>query len=191
MWCHRSRIQCYLSHPEDSTPAVSCCRANGGPVLYLGWLWGNPDIVQMLHTPILLIRAPTICHGRNGYTQLNKTRSTDDTMRLFQINDLVMFGYACPSHFRPGLSTVICALIVLPVTHLKPVLRIHNVCHCFMSLNRNEVWRVINFSTYWKRSILSNVLLKIEYSPQIQVRWKMKLKKRPVTFNKPCACHAL
>ena len=41
--------------------------------------------------------------------QLSRTRSTDDEMRHFQINNLVMFGYACLSHFRLRLQTVICA----------------------------------------------------------------------------------
>ena len=57
----------------------------------------------MLHTSIFLMSAPNIFHGWNRNTQLSRTRGTDDVMRLFQINDLAMFGYARPLHFRPKL----------------------------------------------------------------------------------------
>ena len=57
----------------------------------------------MLHTPISLMSAPNIFHGQNENAHLSWTHNIDDAIRLFQINDLVMFGYACPSNFIPGL----------------------------------------------------------------------------------------
>ena len=71
--------------------------------------------------------------------------------------------------------------------HLKHDFQIYNMCHCFKSLDQNEAWQVINFSIYWKWSILSNVLPKIKYFPQ-KSHGEMKLKKRPIIFNRPCTC---
>ena len=182
---HRSRMQCWHSQLEDY--AVSCCHENGSPGLPLGWLWGNPERT-MLHTPIFLMSVPNIFHGWNGNTQLSRTRNIDNAVRLFQINDLVMFDCACSSQFRPGLHKPWYVVLKLTVTHLKLNFRLHNVCHCFVSLDRNDVWQVINFSIYWKLSILCNVLPKIQIFPQNISHGKMKLKMRPITFNQPCTC---
>ena len=59
---------------------------------------------------------------------------------------------------------------MLPVTHLKHDFPINNVCHCFVSLDRNDMWQVIYFSTYSKWSILSIVLPKIIYFQKFKLR---------------------
>ena len=54
----------------------------------------------LIHTPVLLTSVPnnfTVETGILGWVELVKLMMHWD----FQINDLVMFGYACPSHFRP------------------------------------------------------------------------------------------
>ena len=138
---------------------------------------------SMLHTPILLMSAPNIFHGWNGNTQLSRTRKIDDAMRLFQIIDLVMFGLLVRHISDPDYKPWY-ALLMLPATHLKLDFQIHNVCHCFVSLDQSEAWQVINFSIYWKRSILSPVLPKIKYFPKNKSHGKTKLKKgRLVLIN--------
>ena len=56
---------------------------------------------------------------------------------------------------------------------------IRNVCHGFVSLDRNEAWQVISFSIYQKWIILSNVLTKIKPFSQILSKAveKLELKK--------------
>ena len=92
----------------------------------------------MFHISIFLVSAPNIFHGWNGNIQLSRSGDIHDTIRLLQINDLVMFGYACPSHFRPGLYV----MLMFPVTHLKHDFRIRNVCHCTVSQSETKHGRL-------------------------------------------------
>ena len=96
-------------------------------------------------------------------------------MRLFQTNGLVMFGYACLSHFRPGLQTVICAANVSSDA----------IQTWFPDSQRMSLFRIARpkrnvtgyqFDIYWIWSILTNILPKTEYFPKIYVteKWNRK-----------------
>ena len=52
--------------------------------------------------------------------------------------------------YEPGY-----ALQMLPLIHFKLDFRIHNACHFFVSLDRNEAWQVINLSIFCRKSNIS------------------------------------
>ena len=104
----------------------------------------------------------------------------------FLINDLVMFGYAWPSHLDPDYRPWY-MLFMLPVTNLKHdlTLPIRNMCHYVVSLDWNEAWHIINSDIYWKWNTLSNVMPKVKYFPKTWIT-EMKLKKGRLLFNQRC-----
>ena len=144
------KLHSVLAQSTRRSRSVSCWHEKRSPVLPFGMILRESWFRTMRHTPIFLMSVPNIFPGWNGNTQWSRTRNIEDAMRLFQINDLVMFGYACPSHFRPRFYEPWCALLMFTVTHVKLDFRLPNVCHCFVPLDRKEAWQVINFSKYWK-----------------------------------------
>ena len=88
------------------TPKISLC-------FMLPWEW-EPSAAfgitlrkswykAMLNTHISWYQRQIFFKAETGIPLLSRIRNIDGAMRLFQINDLLMFGYACPSHVRPGL----------------------------------------------------------------------------------------
>ena len=88
------------------TPKISFC-------FMLPWEWEPSAAIGitfrkswykvMLNTNISWYQPQIFFTAETGIPLLNRTRNIDGAMRLLQINDLLMFGYACPSHVRPGL----------------------------------------------------------------------------------------
>ena len=72
------------------------------------------------------------------------------------------------------------------MAHLKHDFRIHSPCHCFVSLDRNEVAHVY-FCIYWMWNILSSVLPKIKYVAKIWIidNWSWK-RGRLLLINPRC-----
>ena len=88
------------------TPKISLC-------FMLPWEW-EPSAAfgitfrkswykAMLNTHISWCQRQIFFTAETGIPLLSRTRNINGAMRLFQVNDLLMFGYACPSHVRPGL----------------------------------------------------------------------------------------
>ena len=91
-------------------------------------------------------------------------------MRLFGMVDLVMFGYVCRCISDPNYRAWY-VLLMFQVTHLKIVFQNHNVWYCFMTLNRNGEWQVINLNIYWNLIILSNILRKSQTDGGTRLQW--------------------
>ena len=107
-----------------SPKIVFCCifSCEWGSIFAFGVTFqGNPDIEQCFIHQSSWCQRQIFSLLKRGYPveQLSRTRSIDDAMQLFQINDLVMFGYAFLSH---------------------SIFRIHKVCHCFVLPGRKKAW---------------------------------------------------
>ena len=165
MGCHRSRVQYWLSHPEEST-LFHVAMIKGAQFCFCDDL-EDPDIEQRSTHPSFSMSLPTIFHGWNGNTQLSRTRNIDDAMRLVICLAMLIRRISKPD-YKPWY-----ALLMLSETHLRHDFRVHNVCHWFVLLDQNEASHVFNFSIYW------NMIFS-------QSCDKMKLKKRPITFNQSC-----
>ena len=98
--CHRSCI--WLSHPEDCSLFHVAMRM--GAQCFL-WDEFEKTLIKnnAPYTHLLDASAKYFSWMKHRNTQLIKTCNIDDAMRFFQIRDLVMFGYVCPSHFKPRL----------------------------------------------------------------------------------------
>ena len=154
--------------------SVSRCHENVAFGMTLRKSWYR----KMLHTSIFLMAASNIFMIETGIPSW-----IEHATLMMQWNSFKSIIWQCLAmcvrrvsvpDYKPGY-----ALLMLSVTQLKLDFRIHNVCHCFVSLDRNEAWQVMSFSKYWKWSILSNV----SNIPQNISHGKMRLKKRLITFN--------
>ena len=157
MGCHISHSQCWLSYPDDST--LFCVAVRMGAHFCLWDDFEEILIHSSTHSSSWCQRQIffTVEKGITRCVELATSNWTLSNKWSDNVWICLSVAFSDPD-YKPWY-----ALLTLAVTHSKLEFRIHNVCHCFESLDRNKSLHAINFGIYWNWNILSNVLQKIKH----------------------------